>query len=120
MNWISTGPMPWLERYLDLAAYRHGVIAGNLANIDTPDYAARDIDFQRELDAALRQASPAQGPPVVRNVPDLVARPDGNNVSLERETALLAQTQIQFQIGTQLLRAQFRRLQTAIREGREL
>jgi flagellar basal-body rod protein FlgB len=45
-------------------------------------------------------------------------RPDGNNVSLERESLLLAQTQLQFRAGVRLLRAEFRLLLTAINEGR--
>jgi len=45
-------------------------------------------------------------------------RPDGNNVSVERESLLLAQTQLQFRTGVELLRSEFRRLQMAINEGK--
>jgi flagellar basal-body rod protein FlgB len=62
-----------------------------------------------------------QGPlptqPVVREVPGLIERPDGNNVSVERETVLLGQTQLQFRAGVQLLRMELGRLRTAIKEG---
>ena len=43
-----------LERALDARLLRHNVLAGNLANADTPGYVARDIDFA----AALRQSAP--------------------------------------------------------------
>jgi flagellar basal-body rod protein FlgB len=46
-----------------------------------------------------------------------VARPDGNNVSADREAMLLAEVQLQFKAATSILRAQFAQLSTAIREG---
>ena len=47
----------------------------------------------------------------------LSERPDGNNVSLERESLLLAETQLRFNLGIQLLRNEFHNLSTAINEG---
>jgi flagellar basal-body rod protein FlgB len=44
-------------------------------------------------------------------------RPDGNNVNLDRESLMLAQTQLQFQLGVQLVKRQFTQLETAIKEG---
>jgi flagellar basal-body rod protein FlgB len=44
-------------------------------------------------------------------------RPDGNNVSLERESLLLADTQLRFSTGVQLLRDKFKMLLSAIHEG---
>jgi flagellar basal-body rod protein FlgB len=44
-------------------------------------------------------------------------RPDGNNVSLDRESLLLAQTQLQFRLGVELLRQEFQEITTAIKEG---
>jgi flagellar basal-body rod protein FlgB len=104
-----------LERYLDLASERHQLIVNNMANIDTPGYRTRDLDFRHELQRAVAEgATPA---PVLRQVSGLVERPDGNNVSLERESLLLSEAQIQFRIGVQLLRREFSRLLTAINGG---
>jgi len=44
-------------------------------------------------------------------------RPDGNNVSLERESLLLADTQLRFNLGVQLLRDEFKGILTAINGG---
>lgn len=125
-NWVTTRSMPWLEKYLDLAAYQQRLVAGNLANIDTPGFTAQGIDFAAEMQRAL--AAPAQfepghagGPrPGPRPVEGLEARPDGNNVSVDRESALLAETQIRFQLGSQLLRRQFQSVRNVIQEGRGL
>jgi flagellar basal-body rod protein FlgB len=54
---------------------------------------------------------------MARVVQGLLERPDGNNVSLDRETLLLARTQLGFNTAVQLLRAEFRRLSQAINEG---
>ena len=47
----------------------------------------------------------------------LTARPDGNNVSADREGMLLAEVQLQFKVATALIRSEFSGLTTAIREG---
>ena len=54
--------------------------------------------------------------PVV-NVKGLLERPDGNNVNLDRESLLLAQTQLQYQMGIQLVKSQFHQLLSAINGG---
>jgi flagellar basal-body rod protein FlgB len=55
--------------------------------------------------------------PVMRPVMGLNARPDGNNVNLDREGLMLAEVQMQFRIGVQLIKSEFHRLLTAIKEG---
>jgi flagellar basal-body rod protein FlgB len=47
----------------------------------------------------------------------LIARPDGNNVSVDRESMLLAEVQLQFKAATAIIRSEFSGLSTAIREG---
>lgn len=118
MSFIQTSQLAMLERYLDLAAFRHSLITSNMANVDTPMYRTVDIDFRTELRRALLQQTDGFPEPRVREVRGLIERPDGNNVSLDREGLLMAKTQLQFQAGVQLLRAEFRRLRMAIREGR--
>jgi len=107
-----------LGRLLDVSVVRSQLITSNLANIDTPGYHARDINFRQELDRANgdSQLSYADFSPVVRQVEGLGSRPDGNN-GLEREGLLLAETQLRFQTGVQLLKAEFHRILSAIREG---
>lgn len=114
---IHSAQMRLLERFLDLSSYRQSLVASNLANIDTPGYRARDFDFRSALRSfsADRQTGVR---PAALEVSGLIERPDGNNVSLERETMLLSITQLQFTAGAQLLRAEFRRLLNAINEGR--
>ena len=106
-----------LEHYLDLNAFRSKLIASNMANIDTPGYQAQDINFRQELERNDNEFRDAAFSPMVRHVPGLSVRPDGNDVSLEREGLLMAETQLGFNAGIQLLRDQFHTLLSAIHEG---
>jgi flagellar basal-body rod protein FlgB len=114
-----------LETYLRLAATREKVISSNMANIDTPGYRTRDINFESELNRAMSTASfrTADGTetlqmlPVVRQVQGLMERPDGNNVSLELEGLEMAETQLRYQLGIQLLKRHFHQSLSAINGG---
>jgi flagellar basal-body rod protein FlgB len=116
MSMIDTPNISILERYLNLAAFRQELISSNIANIDTPGYKTVDIDFSREVARAM--ATPAErGMPMVEQVQGLIERPDGNNVSIDRESLLLSQTQMQFTAAIQLMRAEFQNLNQAINGG---
>lgn len=116
MNNVSTPMMQLLEKFLNVSSERHKLIVSNMANIDTPGYRTKDIDFRGELQRAMSDNNPSMMP-VVRGVPGLLERPDGNNVSLDREGLLLAETQLQFGLGVQLLHHEFQNLMLAIHEG---
>jgi len=118
MPMIDTPMTGVLGRFLDLTAYRESLIGSNLANVDTPGYRTRDINFRQELERTeAGELQYASYSPLAKQVRGLIDRPDGNNVSLERETLLLAETQMRFSIGVQLLRAEFHRVSSAIHEG---
>ncbi len=106
-----------LGAYLDLAAFRQRLVASNLANVDTPGYRTRDINFEGEMRRAQDQLGPDTGTPRVIDVAGLIERPDGNNVNLDRETQLLAETQLEFRLGVQLLRQQFQEITSAMKDG---
>lgn len=122
---IETSMSEALGRFLDVNVARYKLVSTNLANIDTPGYRTRDLDFRAELERASQESfaeesglmSTAAFTPVARQVPGLVERPDGNNVSVERESLLLAETQMKFNVGIQLLRDQFHTISLAINSG---
>src|SRR5271166_4439726 len=104
MSMIETPLMRGLERVLDLSASRHQVIA---ANLDTPGYRTRDLrPFAGEIEQAMAGEEPSFTP-VAHAIPGLLERPDGNNVSVDRESLLLAQNQLRFQVAVQFLKAEF-------------
>ncbi|MBI5067652.1 MAG: flagellar basal body rod protein FlgB [Deltaproteobacteria bacterium] len=112
-----------LERALDARALRHGILAGNLANANTPGFAPREVDFRTAMEQAgaaraaassapgaipvpspgaaeiplaaadLRPASP--GSPVVA-APGASAGIDGNAVDVDRALTALAENALQY------------------------
>jgi flagellar basal-body rod protein FlgB len=123
-----------LGRFLDVDVARLKLITSNLANVDTPGFRTSDLDFRAELARASVQASGEEGSlisasyapvsyapqtysPIVRRVRGLLERPDGNNVSVERESLLLAETQMKFNLGVQLLKDEFHTVSQAINSG---
>lgn len=117
MSWIDSAQVNLLGRYLDLSAQRQSLITSNIANVDTPGYHTKDIDFQGELQRALQGSEEPETEPFVREVPGLITRPDGNNVSVDRESLLLSEVQMQFGIAEQLLKSEFKTVRLAINEG---
>lgn len=117
MSWMDTSNLLLLQRYLDLSAMRQTLVATNLANVDTPGYHTRDVDFRGELARAMDGFVNDGMSPFVMPVRGLLARPDGNNVNVDRESMLLAETQLQFKTATTLLKAEFAEISTAIKEG---
>ncbi len=101
-----------LERYMDLLAARQKLVASNIANADTPGYKTQDIDFQFEFVTLLRGEKPQSVQPQ-----GLSEKPDGNNVSVDREARLLAENALRFNVASTLLRSQIKTVQQAIQGG---
>ncbi|WP_433972949.1 flagellar basal body rod protein FlgB [Tunturiibacter lichenicola] len=115
---ISSGMDDALGRYLDLTSQQMQITASNMANVDTPGYKAQGFDFDQEFARQLKDSAGAEGlagsQAAVQDVDGLVARPDGNNVSMDREGLQLAKAQMQFKLGTQLLKGDFSTVMSAI------
>ncbi len=117
MSLVDTPMIHTLTRALDLTSLRQRLVSENIANIDTPGYQTRDIDFAGELKRAMGEGDADGEPVTVRTLRGLEQRPDGNNVSIDRESLLMAENQLQFQTGVAVLRSEFSRLQLAISGG---
>jgi len=68
---------------LSLRDQRQSLIASNIANASTPGYRAVDIDFQKDLQAALDTGAPAS--PEVKYKTGFPTGLDGNDVSMTAE-----------------------------------
>jgi flagellar basal-body rod protein FlgB len=116
-----------LGSFLDVQSRRAEVVAGNLANADTPGYIAKEVDFADFLRNAAAESlapTPAGKQPGTTAALPVVEQPritislDGNSVDAAREMSTLADAGMKYLEGTQLLQMRFRTLRTAIREGR--
>jgi flagellar basal-body rod protein FlgB len=117
-----------------LRAERQRIIAGNIANADTPGYQAREIDFAKTLRAATeRGAAPAAtlvatserhlGPTpgsTVGAAPLIWATPsqtslDGNSVDMDRERASFADNALKYEASLRFLNGSLRTMLDAIK-----
>ena len=140
---FDSSTTPLLEQVVNFTQARHGVLAGNLANLDTPGYQARDLspqEFQERLKDAIEQQrkSPAvsrapysPGNPAssdasskpsrhemakVSDSMQAILRHDENNTSLEEQVSEITKNQAQHNLALSLMTAQFRLLRAAITE----
>lgn len=133
---VSSNPMiQTMDRTMSLATQRMGLIAGNLANIDTPGYRTQDFNFNVALKNELAKANgnqmpiaqthprhfalnadtsrPAPADPVKPNY----ERNDGNDVSLDRENAALARTQLTYQFSSTFAQMELKKIFKLISDG---
>ena len=106
-----------LQGYLKVITDRQQLVVANMANVDTPGYHTKDIDFHSAMRHVMSTDGEGQLEPASFELQGLPERPDGNNVNIDREGLMLSQTQLQFQLGVQLVKSQFSQLLTAIKEG---
>lgn len=133
---IETPMAEALGKYLDLSSLQLKLTAQNMANIDTPGYRTEGFDFASEMQRSMKALSGASGNGAdaeadsstsagsgmgdvrVAQVGGLLERPDGNNVSMDREGMKMAEAQLQFRTGVELLKHEFTRVLDAIHEDK--
>jgi len=101
---------------LTLEAQRTELLASNLANADTPNYKARDIDFKAALAAAAAPGSAnatSINSAVKYRVP-MAPSLDGNTVDTQLEQAAFAENAVRYQATLTFLNASLKELMTAI------
>jgi flagellar basal-body rod protein FlgB len=95
-----------------LRAERQTLLAANIANADTPQYKARDIDFA----AALADAQSTTNARVSVNYRQTEqASGDNNTVDMDRERANFADNSIRYEATLKFINGEIRTLQSAIR-----
>lgn len=113
---------------LALREKRSEILAANLANADTPDYKARDLDFKtvlshaQGLDATLQRTREGHmtGPNMLLGADLLYRNPqqaslDGNTVESHIEQSKYAENAVQYQAGLRFINNKFSGLRSAIR-----
>lgn len=137
---FDSSTVPVLEQVVNFTQSRHGVLAGNIANLDTPGYKTRDISpaqFQERLREAVAHRREAAKSPTYALNAQLAGRPpvtghdgmnevresvksilfhDDSNVSIEQQVAEINKNQAQHNLALSLMTAQFRLLRAAITE----
>lgn len=121
------------QKALNIREQRMEVIAGNLANANTPGYKARDIDFQRAMKSA--QSSQRTGTMVRTNeahfggklninsfdvdfrIPDQPDTGDGNSVDIQTERNAFLDNGMRYQASLQFLESKLKGMKKALSGG---
>jgi flagellar basal-body rod protein FlgB len=125
------------ESALSLRAQRQELIASNIANADTPNFKARDIDFASAMQGALAKANQgsalaatnkghiqpaADGKALPNGTPVLYrgvvqGAVDGNTVDMDVERNQFADNALRYEAGITMINHQIRGLMAAIQNG---
>jgi flagellar basal-body rod protein FlgB len=121
-----------LTKAMDLSWKRNEAISANIANAETPQYRAVDVNFGSELKRAfdstdkedLTRTDSKHLDVTSKSEAKMVSdysgptKPDGNNVDIDMQMVSLAQNGSDFANAAQLIRRQIGLVRTAIRDGR--
>jgi flagellar basal-body rod protein FlgB len=133
------GYLRFNELALSLRSQRQELLASNIANADTPNYKARDIDFSNALQGAMAKASQpngqlattaqahiANGPLDGKTLPDgtpvlyrtvTQGAVDGNTVEMDTERSQFADNGLRYEAGITMINQQIRNMLNAVQGG---
>jgi flagellar basal-body rod protein FlgB len=117
-----------LENSLDASTLKQKVIAQNIANVDTPNYKAKQVKFHQEFEKQLTahktndkhidfNSSNGNGISIIDSQ-DTSYSHNGNNVDIDREMAEMAKNQLYYQAMVQRLNGKFNSIKLVLRGGR--
>lgn len=105
-----------LEKALNLRAQYHKILAGNIANVETPNYKEKDIDFQKELQ---RNVGTIKDVEVKESLDgDVIGSIDGNTVNMENQIMKMTENHMLFNSLVQVVSKKLSMMRYLINEGR--
>ena len=110
-----------LQAALGRTTQRHALLTENLANVNVPGYKRKDVDFGITLETAESAlGTHSLNRPSHNSVQESQGsiRIDGNSVDMEQEVASLGETELRYEMLTEMTSRYFAGLKSAIREGR--
>ena len=119
-----------LDKAADAANLRNELLTNNIANVSTPNYKRKDLDFEsvlqgelageKNLSKAVKKANQnleTLDAQVYTDNASLSYRLDRNNVDINTEEARLAENQIKYQALVDLMNQEFARYNTVLSSG---
>jgi flagellar basal-body rod protein FlgB len=126
--------MGFYEQGLKVRSQRQQVLATNIANADTPNYKAQDINFRTAMQSALSSDSknaktqsgglattkanhigaPSQGSAQVQARQQLQNSADGNTVDMDVEQSQFAENALQYETLVQMISGKFKKLNSVL------
>jgi flagellar basal-body rod protein FlgB len=105
-----------LEKALNIRAHYHKILAGNVANVETPHYKAKDIDFSRALESNMRRVEDIQVQEKLEQ--DGLNATDGNTVNMEDQVVKLTENSLLFNSLTKIVTRKFATIRYIVNDGK--
>ncbi|WP_227935804.1 flagellar basal body rod protein FlgB [Alkalihalobacillus deserti] len=132
MDLFGSSNIKAIERGLQGAQLRQKAISNNIANIDTPNYKAKQVSFKHTLTDAMNESKLTANrtnsqhvefrtinrSPIVETNRTTMYNHNQNNVDIDLEMAELAKNQIYYNALIERINGSFNSLQTVIKGGR--
>lgn len=114
-----------LQKAADASWYRNDILANNLANVDTPNFKRKDVQFETYLMTSLNGGDSLDAnieamdldelqPTTYVDQSNLSYRLDGNNVDINTESAELAKNQLKYYTLLDSMSQEFSRIKMAM------
>jgi len=114
-----------LEQIIRTTAFRHKVLASNIANVDTPGYKTKDVPFNtimknEAMGLSRTEPNHLQGNNSPQGTREMTAVErsawaDGNDVALDMELANMTENALLYEAGTKLLSKKLQMYKYAIK-----
>ncbi len=93
---------------------RQRTIADNIANIETPGFTAKRVEFESALQEALESGRSANVAPTIVESTD-PALPNGNNVSIDKEIVALQENGLRYQLAIEAMTSKLNLIRSSMR-----
>ncbi|WP_078547143.1 flagellar basal body rod protein FlgB [Litchfieldia alkalitelluris] len=125
---LFSGTINSLEQALKYSSTRQKTISHNIANVDTPNYKAKDVSFKTELNQSINanktsalhidfSGGRSSSVKVVNSIGNQYNH-NGNNVDIDKEMSSLAENQIYFNAVADRISSKFNSLKTVVKGGK--
>ncbi|MGA3173660.1 MAG: flagellar basal body rod protein FlgB [Syntrophorhabdales bacterium] len=112
------GIVDLIEKALDVRAFYQRILATNIANVETPGYKEKEVDFKTEL-ARLTKGRPGNIGVSEKSAEEGAASIDGNTVDIENQIVKMTENTLMFNSLVQMINKKFYMIRYAINEGRK-
>ena len=130
---LNASTIPLLEQVISFSEARHSVLAGNIANLDTPNYRSRDLSVEtfqkrlRELIEAQEKSPTYRSPGKIVDEPNAAMKRvrdsmktilfhDESDVGIEQQVLELSKNKFMHTLAISIMSSQFRLIESAISE----
>lgn len=121
MNPVFDKTLKALQTAGQMRQLKQNVLSANVANVETPGYKAKKVDFEEALKSALNSENSMALDAGIRadvyDNPEIDVANDGNTVDMEKEMAAMTENNIMYRAVTQMINKKLAALKYAATDG---